>query len=303
MTRNKILFVDDEEYLLSSIERQLRNDFQIETCSSAAKALECIKRNNYSVVIADYHMPGMDGVTFLAKAKKIAPQTVRILFTGKADLNVAIAAVNEGQIFKLLSKPYAPEQLIFVLRQALGHYKMFEQAEQNEFNALHDTLTGLPNRSFLLQKLKDAIALAKRTKTFVGIIFLDLDGFKAVNDRFGHATGNHLLKRAAQLFTGSVRETDIVARYGGDEFVVLLQGIHSEQEAAISARRILESLSDIININSHDCHIGVSMGISLFPTDGTECEELLHNADLAMYHSPKKNGGSQFTYFYKTLIK
>ena len=301
MTENKILFVDDEEYLLSSIERQLCNDFQLETCSSAAKALECIKRNNYSVVIADYHMPGMNGVAFLAKAKRLAPRTVRILFTGKADLNVAIAAVNEGQIFKLLSKPYAPEKLVSAIRQALGHYKMFVQAEQNEFNALHDTLTGLPNRAFLLQKLKDAIAMAKRTKTKIAVIFLDLDGFKTVNDRFGHDTGDKLLKVAAQLFTGSVRETDTVARYGGDEFIVLLQGIRSGQEAAISARRILESFSDILEIDSYKCKVGTSMGISIFPSDATDAEELIQYADTAMYRS-KKLGGRQFSFFSKSLI-
>ena len=120
MIENKILFVDDEEYLLSSIERQLRNQFNIQTCSSAAEALDCIKKNNYSVIVADYHMPGMNGVEFLAKTKVIAPRTVRILFTGKADLNVAISAVNEGHVFKFLSKPYSTEKLISVLRQALG---------------------------------------------------------------------------------------------------------------------------------------------------------------------------------------
>jgi len=298
MVRNKILFVDDEEYLLSSIERQLRNQFNIETCSSAAEALNRINNNNYSVIVADYHMPGMDGVEFLAKTKVIAPKTVRILFTGKADLNVAISAVNEGQIFKLLSKPYSTEKLISVLRQALGHYKLFVQAEQNEFMALHDTLTGLPNRVYILQKLTDALALAKRTKSIVGILFLDLDGFKIVNDQFGHETGDKLLKMAAQIFKGSIRETDTAGRYGGDEFVIILQNLNAGQEAGISAQRIIDSFSAAVEIDGNKCRVGSSIGISIFPADTHTPEELIKNADTAMYHS-KKLGGSQYTFFSK----
>ncbi len=298
MIENKILFVDDEEYLLSSIERQLRNQFNIQTCSSAAEALDCIKKNNYSVIVADYHMPGMNGVEFLAKTKVIAPRTVRILFTGKADLNVAISAVNEGHVFKFLSKPYSTEKLISVLRQALGHYKMFVQAAQNEFMALHDTLTGLPNRVYLLQKLTDALAMGKRTKTQVGVLFLDLDGFKAVNDQFGHETGDKLLKMAAQIFKGSIRETDSVGRFGGDEFIVILQSLNVGREAGISAQRIIDSFSDAIEIDTNKCRIGTSIGISIFPSDAHVPDELIKNADTAMYHS-KNLGGSQYTFFSK----
>ncbi len=296
MIENKILFVDDEEYLLSSIERQLRDQFNIQTCSSAAEALDCIKKYNYSVIVADYHMPGMNGVEFLAKTKVIAPRTVRILFTGKADLNVAISAVNEGHVFKILSKPYSSEKLISVLRQALGQYKMFVQAEQNEFMALHDTLTGLPNRVYLMQKLKEALALGKRTKTQVGALFLDLDGFKAVNDQFGHETGDKLLKIAAQIFKGSIRETDSVGRFGGDEFLVLLQNLKEGREAGISAQRIIDSFSEAIEIDTNKCRIGTSIGISIFPSDAHVPDELIKNADTAMYHS-KKLGGSQYTFF------
>ncbi len=183
---NKILFVDDEAYLLSGIERQLRKYFKIDTCSSAVEALERIRNNTYSVIVTDYHMPVINGVEFLAKAKEITPKTVRILFTGKADLKIAVDAVNEGHVFKFLLKPYSTEKLLSVLRQALGHFKVLMQAEQNEFMALHDLLTGLPNRVFILQKLKEALALAKRINTILGVLFLDLDGFKTVNDRYGH---------------------------------------------------------------------------------------------------------------------
>jgi len=298
--QNRIMFVDDEEYLLSSIERQLRNQFNIDTCTSAAEALDCIKKHTYSVIIADYHMPCMNGVEFLAKVKEITPRTVRILFTGKADLNMAISAVNEGQIFKLLCKPYPTEKLISVLRQALGQYKMFVQAEQNEFMALHDTLTGLPNRIFILQKLKDAVAMAKRSKTQVGVLFLDLDGFKSVNDQFGHETGDKLLKMAAQIFTGSVRETDTVGRFGGDEFVIVLQGLNTGAEAVISAQRIIDALANPIEIDTTICKIGTSIGVSIFPSDSRKPEELIKYADTAMY-SAKKQGGAKYCLFSESL--
>ena len=300
MNENKILFVDDEEFLLLGIERQLRNTFRIETCTGAAEALIKLQSETYSVVVADYHMPVMNGVAFLARAKEITPRTVRVLFTGKADLKVAIDAVNEGHVFKFLLKPYSAEKLISVLRQALGYYKMFVRAEQNAFMALHDSLTALPNRMYLTQKLKEALALAKRTKTLVGVLFLDLDGFKQINDQFGHETGDTVLKMAAQLFTGSVRETDVVGRFGGDEFVIILQGLNRGEEAGISSRRLIDSLSGVMEIDSHSCKIGVSIGISLFPSDFFSVEELIGSADKAMYSS-KRQGGSRYSFYAKRV--
>lgn len=295
----KILFVDDEEYLLQSIQRQLRGKFDIDICTNALEALEKIKNQTYSVIVADYHMPEMNGVKFLAKAKEITPDTVRLLFTGKAELYVAISAVNEGQIFKFLSKPYSTEKLAHVLRLALGKYKTTYQrkiqAERNEFMALHDALTGLPNRIFTIQNLRDAMALARRNKTQVGILFLDLDGFKAVNDQFGHETGDKLLKYVARILVGSVREIDTVGRFGGDEFVIILQCLNDGTEASIAAKRIIDSFSNSIEIDSNLCKIGISIGITVFPSDSAEPEELIKKADFAMY-SAKKQGGSKYSF-------
>lgn len=169
-------------------------------------------------------------------------------------------------------------------------------AEQMTYSAQHDFLTGLPNRMLLNDRVNQAIALAGRHSKKVGVLFLDLDGFKHINDSLGHPIGDKLLQSIAKRLVGCVRRSDTVSRQGGDEFVVLLSEMEHEEDAAISARRILEAVALVHSIDHHDLHLTTSIGVSVHPDDGLDAETLIKNADTAMYQA-KENGRQSYQFF------
>lgn len=169
-------------------------------------------------------------------------------------------------------------------------------ALQMAHSAQHDFLTGLPNRMLLNDRVTHAIALAPRHMKKVALLFLDLDGFKHINDSLGHPIGDKLLQSVTERLVECVRGSDTVSRQGGDEFVVLLSEIEHAEDAAISARRMLHSVAEAHFINKHDLHITTSIGVSVYPDDGLDAETLIKNADTAMYQA-KENGRQSYQFF------
>lgn len=149
--------------------------------------------------------------------------------------------------------------------------------------AEHDALTGLPNRLLLSDRIAQAIARASRKTSLIAVLFLDLDGFKNVNDWLGHSAGDDLLRSVAKRLQGCIRAQDTVSRQGGDEFVVLLQDVQYAEFAAVMANRIQKELAAPHSIHGHELYITASIGISLYPGDGLDAETLIMNADAAMY--------------------
>ncbi|MFI4948201.1 MAG: EAL domain-containing protein [Alphaproteobacteria bacterium] len=162
--------------------------------------------------------------------------------------------------------------------------------------AEHDFLTGLPNRVLLIDRISQAIALALRHGNKVGMLFLDLDGFKHINDSLGHPIGDKLLQSVAGRLLDCVRGADTVSRQGGDEFVVLLSDIQKLEDVATLATRMLRSVAEAHSIDRHDLHITTSVGISIYPDDGLDAETLIRNADTAMYQA-KENGRHCWRFF------
>ena len=160
----------------------------------------------------------------------------------------------------------------------------------------HDFLTGLPNRMLLNDRVKQAIALAPRHLKKVAVLFLDLDGFKHINDSLGHPIGDKLLQSIAARLVTCVRGSDTVSRQGGDEFVVLLSEMQQSEDAAITARRMLEAVAKAHSIDQHDLHVTTSIGVSIYPDDGLDVETLIKNADTAMYQA-KENGPQSYRFF------
>jgi diguanylate cyclase (GGDEF)-like protein/PAS domain S-box-containing protein len=169
-------------------------------------------------------------------------------------------------------------------------------ALQIAHSAEHDFLTGLPNRMLLNDRITQAIALAQRHTKEVAVLFLDLDGFKYINDSLGHPVGDKLLQSVAGRLADCIRASDTVSRQGGDEFVVLLSEVAQPEDAAISARRILQAVARPHSIDQHDLHITTSIGVSVFPDDGLDADTLIKNADTAMYQA-KENGRQSFQFF------
>ncbi|MCX7156097.1 MAG: EAL domain-containing protein [Rhodocyclales bacterium] len=171
------------------------------------------------------------------------------------------------------------------------------QAEQRIWHvAHHDSLTGLPNRTLLHDRLQQALAQAQRGRHRVAVMFLDLDRFKTINDTLGHAVGDELLKQVAERLSSVVRAVDTVSRLGGDEFVVVLHEMSSPDDVVQVAEKILQALATVATIDGHQLHVTSSIGISIFPDDGDEVFALMKNADTAMYRA-KAAGRNNFQFF------
>ena len=162
--------------------------------------------------------------------------------------------------------------------------------------AYHDSLTGLPNRALLADRLDRAMLAAKRSERKLAVMFIDLDRFKTINDSLGHLTGDYLLKEVAGRLCRAVRTSDTVARLGGDEFVVLAPGIRDARECSHVADKMIEALASPIPFEGHMLHITPSIGIGIYPDDGGDVETLMRHADAAMYHA-KANGRNNYQFF------
>jgi diguanylate cyclase (GGDEF)-like protein/PAS domain S-box-containing protein len=178
--------------------------------------------------------------------------------------------------------------------------KIVKANEEINFMAYHDSLTGLPNRDYFYQQLQHAIYLAKRSNTKLSILFIDLDRFKIINDTLGHQVGDEMLKAVAQRIENVTRDSDTLARIGGDEFLLLMENIDSENDAAIVSEKIINVIKQPIIVEEHTLHTSASIGISIFPGDGEICSTLVKCADSAMYHA-KDEGKSTYRYYTEKL--
>jgi diguanylate cyclase (GGDEF)-like protein/PAS domain S-box-containing protein len=162
--------------------------------------------------------------------------------------------------------------------------------------AYHDNLTGLPNRSLLQDRLAHSIARAERSNRRVAVLFIDLDNFKNINDTLGHDVGDELLRQVARRLSECVRLEDTIARQGGDEFIVLLDGLEDGRGASLVAQKVLNALRKAFQLSGTDQHVSGSVGIALFPEDGRDAQTLMKNADTAMFHG-KTQGKNTYQYF------
>ena len=161
-------------------------------------------------------------------------------------------------------------------------------------SAQHDSLTGLPNRALLLDRLEHSIALARRHRRQLAVLFVDVDRFKQINDSLGHTIGDALLCSTARRLRGCVRDSDTVSRLAGDEFVLVLDDLSSVDDAVLIADKILIAMNAPHRIEQHDLHVTASMGISVFPDDGDDAESIIRSADVAMYHAKEVRNSYEF---------
>jgi diguanylate cyclase (GGDEF)-like protein len=175
------------------------------------------------------------------------------------------------------------------------------EREQRLFQRAHfDALTGLPNRQLCHDRLRQAVAVARRQEHKLAVLFIDLDGFKHVNDSLGHSAGDQLLRETSVRLRSATRETDTVARLGGDEYVVILPSVHGPLEVEVLVGNLMEALKWPFHINGEQCFISASVGVTMFPEDGGTAEDLLRKADTAMY-SAKEGGRSRYVFFAKEM--
>lgn len=272
--------------------------------TSMAEAEVVLQDHAIDIVLLDLGLPDVQGLNAVRRARAAAPRLPLVVLTGLDDEEIAGQALQEGAQDYLIKGEIDLRGLLRALRYAVERKSVEESARdmaaQIAHTAKHDDLTGLPNRALLNDRLDYAIALAARHKSKLALLFIDLDGFKHVNDSLGHSTGDKLLKSVAGRLRNCVRAADTVSRQGGDEFVVLLSDLSRAEDVVISASNILDAVAQVHSINEHDLHVTASVGISIYPEDGDDSETLLKNADTAMYQA-KEMGRQTYRFFTRAM--
>jgi len=248
----------------------------------------------------------------------VAPESLtsfeNTIASGSEERNELFARRREGSTFPVeiqgKSLPYEGRMLRITAIRDITERK--EAEEQIRYLAYYDNLTGLPNRTFYKELVSRSLLLAKRHHWTIAILFIDLDYFKRINDTLGHDIGDQLLRTVGDLVKTCIRKSDfiarseqdelenVVARLGGDEFIVLLNEIAHSQDASRVARRILKELARPFNLAGHEVFVTASIGIALYPMDGNDAENLLKNADVAMYHA-KNQGRNNYQFYTQSM--
>ncbi|NMB42071.1 MAG: EAL domain-containing protein [Firmicutes bacterium] len=232
----------------------------------------------------------------------IALMVVALIFNTRVPLILVALTAIITQIMVWNSKPAGAVQIagfdfviriglfIIILWVGLNVNKIYrKRLKEIKYMAYYDYLTGLPNRFLFLDRLNQAIYLAERTEKFIGVIFLDLDNFKMINDTIGHGGGDIILKEVAQGLVQHLRKTDTVARFGGDEFLIMLNNISNSENISTITANVMELFDEPFHLNGQEFFITCSAGIAVYPFDGEDAETLLKNADIAMYKAKSQN--------------
>lgn len=430
----RVLFVDDDPQVRTGFARAMRQaGFIVDVAESGEEALELVESYPYAVLVADWRMPGLDGLKLVAAIKRDGIEPTFLLATAASESDVDAIDRSALGIFAIVRKPWAHTELVetlhravkvfqtrrdgvraslrasrselrilavtpgVVLSRALQHLtcevggyaaepvvsvvEALERLERHSCDALvldataggdvsegvrrvvamhpllpvvvavesedatslslvqlgaqdvvridelsagalprriaaaverkrvesrlshlanHDQLTGLGNRALLAERLKRALSRARRKESLVAVFFLDLDRFKQLNDSLGHDAGDSLLTQVARRLRASVRDTDTVARLGGDEFAVVLEDLERAEGAMLLAQRILNSFATPFRVAGSEVLSSTSIGISMYPHNGVEAEELLKCADAAMYRA-KTEGRNNYQFFSEAL--
>lgn len=307
----RILVVDDKEIICSTLRQVLEEDgYAVTTAGNGAEALALYKEENFPIVITDIYMPQMTGLELLTAIKQIDNNSQVIVMTSYASIDTAISTLRAGA-YDYLTKPFEDIELVSkVVRNAAEKIRLEEDAnhlvemlqqktEQLEAANSHlrklaarDGLTGLYNHRYFQESLTAELHRANRYERPFSLLFIDLDYFKNYNDTLGHLKGDKLLTDLANLFTESFRRTDIICRYGGDEFAVILPET-SKQETRSIAAKLHEQVA---NHPFQGCEalprnqVTISIGFATYGEDGTTAEDLLHHADQIMYAAKKNRG-------------
>ncbi len=305
----RILLIEDNPESIQLIQEELLEEnanankkFKLEFVGRLSAGIERISKGGIDVILLDMSLPDSQGIDTFIEAHNHAPGIPIIVFSNHDDETLAVKTLQEGAQDYLIKARVNRDLLIRSISYSIERHqtlkKKLEQAQLAlQRTANHDNLTGLPNRKLLYEFLDKSIARARRYNKIIAIMFLDLDKFKLTNDSLGHVVGDLLLQSVAKRIKSCVRESDIVARMGGDEFIVVLESIDSVQHAATVANRIVKILSNVHILEGNKLNITTSIGISLCPDDSVDLETLIKNADTAMYNA-KKSGKNRYKYFH-----
>jgi diguanylate cyclase (GGDEF)-like protein len=284
----QLLLVEDNRSQAMIIEGMLQEggaEFEVVHVGTLGEAKKHLEGSRVACILLDLTLPDASRLDGLTEIKIVAPEAPVVVVTADNDAGRGIKAVQSGAQDYLLKGQMDSAQLCRSVRFAIERGRSEQQLADR---ALHDDLTGLPNRVLFLDRLMSALAQTERLDSQVGIFFLDLDGFKGVNDRLGHLAGDALLRAMAGRLLGWVRPGDTVSRFGGDEFTVLVREVAGAKEAAQIAGRLIEAVRSPVSLGGEEVSLTPSIGIAL--SGGSQKpDDLLDRADKAMYSAKRRS--------------
>lgn len=295
---SRVLVVDDDEAVRTTVLAMLQAAGIAATGhGTGASALADDHDRRSAVALLDYRLPDMSGLELAIRLKTADPDIRILLMTGQASMESAIESV--GRVDEYLIKPVKPQALLHAVNTALERHALLVQNQNlldrlqrlTNYQALYDPLTGLPNRMLLTDRLDQALSTQQRDSR-VAVMFVDLDGFKLINDSLGHRVGDQLLRLAAERLDSGRGPQQTVARFGGDEFVLIRPDTASEVDAVESGERLLDALREPFTIGGVTHRIDASIGLALSPKDGqAPPDHLVRDAETAMYAAKSQGRG------------
>lgn len=291
----KILVVDDSSDNATLLARALHvfGFTKVSITNDPEKVYGLHIENDFDLILLDMHMPRINGIDVMRQLKEIEQGRYLPVLAMTGDSDFKIAALQTGAR-DFITKPFNLVELEVRVRNMLEVRLLYNAVqEQNRVQwelAMHDELTGLPNRRLLLDRTEKMMQHALRTKQHMALMYLDLDGFKQINDELGHKAGDEILKMVAQRLLRAVRREDTVSRLGGDEFVLLLSDLADLEAVERIARKVLDYMTTPFMVDGTTAVMSASIGIAMYARDSFEdAEALIACADKGMYQA--KNGG------------
>lgn len=289
----RLLLVEDNPADVRLVREMLaeagRGDVVLVSVDRLSDGLQRLGREHFDAVLLDLSLPDSQGLEAVVALHAQAVGVPLVVLTGLDDEAIATRALRRGAQDYLVKGRFGVDRLM----RAVGHAIDRMHSERLvHYLAHHDGLTDLPNRTLFQDRLAQGLEHARRNSQMLGVLFLDLDHFKKINDTLGHAVGDELLVQVAARLRGCVRASDTVARVGGDEFTILLPEIARVEDATTVADKIMQTLESPITIGSHDLTISVSIGATLYPSDGEDADSLMKRADAAMYRAKEQGGAT-----------
>lgn len=301
----RLLLVDDDELDRMAVERVLRNPKLVKDivhASTAVKALKLFDESTFDIVLLDYRLPDMECLDVLSRITQHADKPAAVvILTGMEDnevieRNCIFAGAQDFLLKKELSERHLTKALVHAQARHALNSKLIDTHKRLKYLAENDPMTGLSNRYYFEEHLRGAIQRAHRLNFQLGLVYLDIDNFKLINDSLGHDSGDVLLQKIAQRLLEVVREGDVVCRLGGDEFAIIVHDLETETSVGALAQRVIERIREPITLNNTEQFITCSVGIATYPRCATTAEDMLKRADLAMYQV-KREGRNGFHFF------
>jgi diguanylate cyclase len=287
----RVLLIEDNEadywHVRDLLDAAPHARFTIDWARDLQSGLARLVPASFDVCLLEQALPDGDGLEIVRAAPSRGCDAPIIILTDRSGLELDLQAMELGAADYLDKSRIDATLLERTIRYALSRRR---QAQRLSRLAQHDELTGLANRSLFNDRLERALAWARRHERIAAVMVLDLNGFKTVNDRLGHVAGDRLLTIMGMRLSSRLRETDTVARLGGDEFAVVVENLTRPEHAGLVARKLLDAVVPPVTIESHSVTVTASLGVALYPQDGSHAATLLREADRAMYRAKAEGG-------------